>query len=126
MVCWAVVGIAVEDGSRWSMDMLGHSGGTLYKCRFTWLGDYEAVQFDKGFSERRYRGTLFRKKTRMSCLTATKMRGQGVTTSFARARRACETSSAAQRSAAAAHVKASGRSAFITMHFTPTRPKAVV
>ena len=80
--------------------MLGHSGGTLYKCRFTWLQDYEAVQFDKGFSERGYRGTLFRKKARMSCLTATKMRGQGVTTSFARARRACETSSAAQRSAA--------------------------
>jgi hypothetical protein len=44
------------------MDMLGHSGGTLYKCRFTWLEDYEAVQFDKGFSERGYRGTLFRKK----------------------------------------------------------------
>jgi hypothetical protein len=30
--CWVgvVVGNAVEDGSSWSMDMLGHSGRTSY------------------------------------------------------------------------------------------------
>jgi hypothetical protein len=33
-MCWVgivvVVGDAVEDGSSWSMDMLGHSGRTSY------------------------------------------------------------------------------------------------
>ena len=75
MVCWAVVGIAVEDGSSsWSMDMLGHSGGTLYKCRVLLFECYEAVQYEESFSERGYRRTLHRGKTKNSCLTATHLR----------------------------------------------------
>lgn len=68
MVCWAVVGIAVEDGSSWSMDMLGHSGGTLYKCRGILFESYEAVRLNKGFSERGYEGTLHREKGRIVVL----------------------------------------------------------
>jgi hypothetical protein len=101
VVCWAVVGIAVEDGSSWSMDMLGHSGGTLYKVSLLFLFQSgEAVE-------------LFREKPK-GCSWCYQNERTGVTTSFARARAEHVRNVVSTR--CAAHVKASGRSAFITHH----------
>jgi hypothetical protein len=87
VVCWAVVGIAVEDGSSWSMDMLGHSGGTLYKqCRYYFFSQSgAAVELTRTSASVDIEEHGVR-ETKEGCLTATHKERTGVTTSFARAR----------------------------------------